>query len=178
MTAWHDQGVLLFWQTDEAFSIRISRVVCNSILTFCTILILYHSVDWLDLKRKPIYKNDLPFYVSPVNSTIAIFGKCRVAHHSVLLLSIRVVHRYNEWMVIFYSLGQLERCQIIQVKLYLAKLYFLIHSCCHAYLLDVVVSIGGVEHLRSIIWILLLSDACVYSDMSIAKCVYFERQLQ
>ena len=81
-------------------------------------------------------------------------------------------------MVIFYSLGQLERCQIIQVKLYLAKLYFLIHSCCHAYLLDVVVSIGGVEHLRSIIWILLLSDACVYSDMSIAKCVYFERQLQ
>ena len=106
--------------------------------------------------------------MSTIYRPISVFRERSIAHHRVLLLSIRVIHGYNEWMVIFYRLCEFERGKVIEVKLNLVEVNLLVHSSVYAYLLNVVISIWGVEHFRCIVWILLLSYACVYPNMSVA----------
>jgi len=103
--------------------------------------------------------------MSTVDGTIPIFGESGVTHHCVLLLSIGIVHRYNQWMVVFYRLCELESRKVIEIKVTFVERNILIHSLVHADLLDVIISVRRVEHFGGIVWILLLCYTRVYSDV-------------
>ena len=103
-------------------------------------------MHWLET-----YKDNLFIDMSTVDSTTPIFGKPGVTHHCILLLSIGVVHRYNQWVVVFYRLCKLESRKIIDIKVTFVERDCLIHSLVHAELLDVIVSVWCVEHFRGVV---------------------------
>ena len=64
------------------------------------------------------------------------------------------------------------------MELALVKSNFLIHTLMYANLLNIVIFVWSIKHLRCVIRVLLFSHACVYSDVGIAKCVHFEWKLK
>ena len=53
-------------------------------------------------------------------------------------------------------------------------LNLLVDSGGNAHILDIVLAIGCVKHLRGIIWVLFLGDAHINADVGIAKRIILE----
>lgn len=196
MTAWHDKGVLRIWQADKALSIWI--VIIDCLLAFLSSVIFSHSIDRLELewqsidlkqiitgKKKELmrigyeikmwtYKSDLLDNMNAIDVLITIFSEGAVGHHSILGPVVLIVDRNDHWIVIFDWLGQLECHKIIYIELDLARLNLLVTARFNAKVLDVILTIGRVEHLWSIVWIFLLSDTHVDSNVSITKRIILE----
>ena len=103
--------------------------------------------------------------MSTVDGTVPIFRESGITHHCILLLSIGVVHRYNQWVVVFYRLCELESCKIIEIKVTFVERNILVHSLVHADLLDIIISVRRVEHFRGVVRVLLFCYTRVYSDV-------------
>ena len=81
-------------------------------------------------------------------------------------------------MVVFDCLFQFEGRQIVQIELTALERNLLLHSWVHTYLLDVVVSVWCVKHLRGIVDVSLLSDTGIHADVCLALGIDFELELQ
>lgn len=81
-------------------------------------------------------------------------------------------------MVVAHLLRQLEGAEIVQVEVDLTELNFLIHGFPHANLLDIVLLIRRVEHLWYVVWILLLGDTSIDSNVRVRGAIDDEGELQ
>jgi len=113
-----------------------------------------------------------------VDGAVAAFVKGAVSHHGVLGAIVLVVHRDDHWVIVFNCTGQLESSQVIDVEYNLALRDSLIEASRDLHVVDVVLTVGSIEHLRGVVRILLLSDTHVYSDVRVAHCIVFKGDMQ
>lgn len=106
-------------------------------------------------------------YMNAIDVLVTIFSEGAVGHHSILGPIVLIVDRDDHGIVILDRLGQLECYKIIYIELNLAWLDLLVTTAGHAQVLDIILTIRRIEHLWSIVWVFLLSDTHVDSDVSI-----------
>ena len=81
-------------------------------------------------------------------------------------------------MVVLDRLAELEGCQVIGIKLDRSLINLLITTRVHLKVLNVVLTVGSVEHLGSIVRVFLFSDTHVDADMCIAESVILEGDIE
>ena len=77
-------------------------------------------------------------------------------------------------MVVLNALGELESGQVVRIERDLAFLNLLGDASIYRQVLNIVLTVRRVEHLWCIIWILLLRDAHVDTDVGVAESVILE----
>jgi hypothetical protein len=113
-----------------------------------------------------------------VYSAVAAFVKGAISHHGVLGAIVLVVHRDNHRIIVFNCTGQLEGCQVIDVEYDLSLWDYLLEASRDLHVVDVILTIGRIEHFRGVVRILLLSDTHVYTDVRVAHCIEFKGDVQ
>ena len=81
-------------------------------------------------------------------------------------------------MVVLHSFLKLKGSKVVQVEFTSLKWNFLLHTWVHTYLLNIIVSVGCIEHFWSIIDISLFCNTCVDANMSLSLRIDLERQLE
>ena len=81
-------------------------------------------------------------------------------------------------MVVLDRLAELEGCQVIGIKLDRSLINLLITTRVHLKVLNVVLTVGSVEHLWSIVRVFLFSHTHVDADMCIAESVILEGDIE
>ena len=109
---------------------------------------------------------------------IAALGEIAVGHHSVLGTVVLIVDRDNHGVVVLDALGELESDQIVDIKLDLSWLNLLFEAGIHCQVLDIILPVGCVEHLRGIVRVFLFSDTHVDANMSVAESIVFESDIE
>lgn len=113
-----------------------------------------------------------------IDVLVTIPRKRAISHHGVLGTLIRVVDRDDHRVVVLDRLTELKRCQIVDIELDCSLCDFLVSSSTHTKIVDVVFTVGSVEHLWGIVRVFLLRHAHVNADVRIAKRIILERDAQ
>ena len=141
------------------------------------------NIPWLETEKNDkisvlvlsgTYEGDLLGDVDSVDVLIAILRERAVSHHGILSACILIVNRDDHRVVVLDGLAQLEGRQVVRIKLNLSRLDLLIYTRVHRQVLDVVLTIGRIEHLWCIVRVFLFSNAHVDADVSVAKRVILE----
>ena len=137
-----------------------------------------HSYIKYKLRNKAenlTYEDDLLKNWDAIDYIITIFLELAVSHHCVLNpISLLIVDRNDHGVVILDGLAKFKRAQLCHVEGELALGNLLIHALVDHKVSRMHIFIGRVEHLWSVIRILLFGAARVDPDVSVAKCIIFE----
>ena len=176
VAAWHNERVFAFRQADQALSVGV--IIFDGLLTFFSIVFGRHAIDGLEFEGKAVDECDLFDDVDTVDILISVLLERAIGHHGVLSLTVGVVHRNDHGVVILDGLRELKCGKVVDVELDLTRLNLLVTTGMHSHVEDVVVAVGRIEHFRSIVWVLFLGHAHIDTDVGIAQCIIFERDVQ
>jgi hypothetical protein len=137
-----------------------------------------HAVDRFEFEGESIDQGDLLRDVHSVDVLLAVLRERAVGHHGILSTCILVVDRDDHWVVVLDTLAKFEGGQVVRIELDLAQLDLLVDPRVHWQVLDVILAIRRVEHLRRIIRVLLLRDAHVDADVRVAERIILESDLE
>ena len=113
-----------------------------------------------------------------IDCTWTIFGKIAVSHHGLLCASVLIIDWNDHRIVVLDWFGEFKRNHVVQVKQNLSILDLLIDAFAYRHVLNVILSVGSVEHFGCIICILFLGNAGVDANVSIALSIKFKLYLK
>ena len=113
-----------------------------------------------------------------VDILVAVPLECAVSHHGVLCLTVSVIHRDNHRVVVLDRFAEFKRRQVVDVELNRPRVDLLIDTRLHGHIEDVIITIRRVKHFWCVVRVLLLGYTHVDANVSIAKRVIFERDVQ
>ena len=116
--------------------------------------------------------------VGASNVAITVLLEGAVSHHRILDSIVLIVDGNNHREVIFYVLSELKSRHVVEVEKDCTFRHFLTQPGSHCGIVDVVFSVGSVEHFWGIVRVLLLCYAHVDSDVGVAKGIVFESDLK
>ena len=117
-------------------------------------------------------------YMDTVDILIAVPLESAIGHHGVLSLTVSVIHRDDHRIVVFDRFSEFKCCQIVDIELNLARLDLLINTWLHGHIEDVIITIRRVKHFWCVVRVLFFCYTHVDADVSIAKRVIFESDVQ
>ena len=124
------------------------------------------------------YQCDLFDNMNTVDVLITILGEGAVGHHGVLGALVLIVNTDDHRVVVFDALCELKGSQIVDIESNLTLRHSLVDTGTHSHVMDVVLTVGCVEHLWSVVGVLLFSDTEVDTDMGITESVVLEGDVQ
>ena len=124
------------------------------------------------------YQCDLLDHMNTIDVLISILGKGAVSHHGILEAIVSIIHRNNHWVIVFNALRQLERRQIVVIKLDLPFTDLLVDTLANREIGDIVLTVRRIKHLWGVVRVFLFSDAHVDTDVSITKGIVLECDIQ
>ena len=121
------------------------------------------------------YENNLFGDSNSVDIILPVLAEDSIGHHGLwFVILIQIVHLDDQRMVRANRFSQLESNEIVHVENALIWRDLLVNPRTDIYLAQIVGTVWRVEHFRSIIRILLLSNTEVYSHTCLAKRINLE----
>ena len=118
--------------------------------------------------RRGTYKSNLFDDVDTVDVLASVLGEGAVGHHGVLGACILVVDANDHRVIVLDALGELEGSEVVDVEGDLSLGDFLVAAGSNTHVVNVVLTVWCVEHLWGVVWVLLLGNTKVHTDMGLA----------
>ena len=127
---------------------------------------------------KVTYESNLFDDVDTVDVLATVLREGAVSHHGVLGTRVLIVNANDHRVVVLDALGELEGGEVVDVEGNLSFGDNLVNASSHTDVVDVVLTVGSVEHLRCVVRVLFLSDTKVDTDVGLTEGVVFESDVQ
>lgn len=113
-----------------------------------------------------------------IDQTSSILLEGTIGHHSLLATTILIVDRDDQWIIVLNRLCKFKCSHVIHIKENLTLRDFLIDTWFYSDILNIILSVGRIEHLWCIVSILFLCHACVNTNVCVAKSVILESDFE
>ena len=173
----HYQGILGVRKANEALGVWV--VVLDGLMAFLGIVVFRgHPVNRFKLEGQASDERHLLSHVHAVDVLLTVLRERAVGHHGVLGALVLIIHRDDHRVIVLNAFRQLERRQVVRIEYDLVLGNILVDAGVHRQVVNVVLAVRRVEHLRRIVWVFLFSHTHVDTDVRVAESVIIESDFE